>query len=172
MSVLASRLGHHAHRHIDWQAGAWAGVIAGVAYILLEMTIVRLFDGQVPWEPRRMIAAIAVGEEVLPAPVPFSIAMLTLTALIHFMLSVIYGLIGAAILNRLHYRGATIAGAAFGFAIYTVNFYVIAPVIFPWFVGARGWISLFDHVAFGAVIGAAYIWLKNRREYARGRLFA
>ena len=26
-------------------------------------------------------------------------------------------------------------------------------MIFPWFVGARSWISLFNHVVFGAVIG-------------------
>jgi hypothetical protein len=171
MATLTSDTSQRVHPPIDWHAAAWAGVIAGVMFMFMEMALVRLLHGAIPWEPRRMIAAIVLGEYVLPPPVPFSYAMMTLTMLIHFMLSVVYGLIGAAIVNRFGYKAAMLGGAVFGFAIYAVNFYVVAPAIFPWFMGARNWISLCDHIVFGAVIGAGYLWLRNRRKYARAGLF-
>jgi hypothetical protein len=46
-------------------------------------------------------------------------------------------------------------------AVYGVNFYLIAPAAFPWFVEARNWISFVTHAMFGAVAAAAYVWLRK-----------
>ena len=90
--------------------------------------------------------------------------------IVHFVLAIIYGSIGAAVLggllaNRLGYGAAIALGAAAGLAIYLINFYPIAAGMFPWFAMARGWISAFAHVVFGAVVGAAYVGIGKRAEH-------
>lgn len=51
---------------IRWSAAVWAGVIAGAVFLVLEMVMVPMFLDGSPWGPPRMIAAMAMGEEVLP----------------------------------------------------------------------------------------------------------
>ena len=55
-------------------------------------------------------------------------------------------------------------GAVFGWAIYIVNFLMVAPLIFPWFGMARGGISMFAHVLFGAVLTGSYTLLRGRHR--------
>jgi uncharacterized membrane protein YagU involved in acid resistance len=66
---------------------------------------------------------------------------------VHFALSIVYGLIFAWIASYLPMsRGvAILAGAAFGLALYLINFYPIAAAFFPWFAMARNWISIVSH---------------------------
>lgn len=45
--------------------------------------------------------------------------------------------------------------------MYLVNFYLVAPVLFPWFVEARNWISVVAHVLFGAVLAGTYVALRR-----------
>jgi uncharacterized membrane protein YagU involved in acid resistance len=154
----------------DWKAGAWAGVIAGVVFVMLEMGMVWLAMGESPWAPPHMIAAMALGKDVLPPPgtwAPFDMKILIAAMLIHFPLSIAYGLIGAWLVHRFDWLGALVIGAAFGLAIYLVNFYLIAPVAFPWFEMARNWISVFAHAMFGAILGVSYIGLRKPKG-ARG----
>lgn len=158
-------------RQIDWKAGVWSGVVAGLVFLMLEMGLVWLFQGESPWGPPRMIAAMALGKDVLPQPgtwATFDLAALLVALVIHFALAIVYGLIGAAVLggmfaNRLGYGAAIAIGAAAGLAVYLINFYPIAAAMFPWFAMARGWIGLFSHIMFGAVAGAVYV---KRRNYA------
>ncbi len=151
--------------HIDWKAGVYAGLIAGVVFLMLEMIMVWLFMGESPWAPPRMIAAMALGKDVLPMPdkpATFDFGIVMTAMIIHFVLAVIYGLICAAIVaNRMGYGGAIGLGALCGLAIYLINFYPIAAALFPWFAMARNWISIFAHIMFGAVAGAAYVGLRN-----------
>lgn len=159
------------HSVTDWRAGVWAGVIAGLVFLVLEMGMVWLFMGESPWAPPRMIAAIALGKEVLPMPpdnpATFSLGIVVTAMVIHFVLSVIYGLIGAWLAHRFDWLGGLLAGAAFGLAIYIVNFYMIAPLAFPWFEMARNWISIFAHVMFGTILGVSYVALRKPKA-ARG----
>src|SRR5918999_5932668 len=116
------------HSFTDWRAGIWAGVIAGIVFLVLEMGMVWLFMGESPWAPPRMIAAIALGKNVLPMPeqpATFSMGILVTAMVIHFVLSIIYGLVGAWLVHRFDWPGALIIGAVFGLAIYIVNFYMI-----------------------------------------------
>lgn len=164
MAVTAQNTGQHAGAYVDWKAGVWAGLIAGIVFLILEMFMVWAFMGESPWAPPRMIAAIVFGEGVLPKPdVPatFSFGIVMTAMVIHFGLSAVYGLIGGALVHRFGFGGAAALGAAFGLALYLINFYPIAGALFPWFAMARNWISVFAHIVFGAVLGLAYVGLRK-----------
>jgi len=144
-----------AHTKTFWNDGVWAGLIAGVVFMMTEMLLVWLVQGDSPWGPPRMIAAMILGEEVLP-PATFSLGTILVAMMVHFALSIIYGLIGAWIVHRFDMVGALMIGAVYGFAIYIVNFHVIVPALFSWFVTARGGVSLVSHILFGMALGGAY----------------
>lgn len=145
---------------IDWQAAVWAALISGAVFLMLEMLMVRIFLGMSPWGPPHMIAAMVMGPDVLPqsgswAPFDFGVAMVAM--LVHFPLSFIYGVIGGWIVHRMAMTATLLVGAAFGLAIYLVNFLVVAPIAFPWFEMARNWVTIFAHIVFGVVLTGVYI---------------
>lgn len=165
MAENVLRVAHESRRHIDWKAGVCAGLTAGVAFMMLEMLLVWLIQGESPWAPPRMIAAMVFGERVLPMPdnpPTFDMGIMTTAMVIHFMLSIVYGLIGTAVVaDRMGYPGAIGLGATAGLAIYLINFYPVAGALFPWFAMAHNGISIFAHVMFGVVVGASYVRLRR-----------
>lgn len=161
MAVMTHERAHGPQR-IHWASGVGAGVIAGAVFLVLEMFMVWAFLGQSPWGPPRMIAAMVLGQDVLPPPAAFSLGIVLVAMAIHFTLSILLGLVGAALFSRFAFGGATVVGAIYGFAVYFINFYLIAPAVFPWFTNAQNWVSFIAHVIFGAVMGAAYAWLRAR----------
>lgn len=147
----------------DWGAAVGAGVIAGIAFMILEMLMVWAFLGQSPWAPPRMIAAMALGREVLPPPASFDWGVFTAAMLIHFALSIIYGLISGWIVHRAGNGNAILICGFLGLAIYFINFFLIAPAAFPWFVEAQSWVSFVAHLVFGLVLGASYAGLRKHK---------
>lgn len=155
------------HGSTDWRAGILAGLTAGVVFLMLEMVMVWVVLGQSPFTPPHMIAAMALGKDVLPAPgswAPFDAAIVVTALVIHFALSVALGLAGAWLLHRFDWKGGIGFGALFGLVIYLVNFHLVAPIAFPWFTMAQNWVSVFAHLVFGAAVGAFYIALRRPRE--------
>lgn len=149
-----------------WRAGLWAGLIAGLAFMMLEMGLVWLVQGESPWAPPHMIAAMALGDDVLPPPgtwAPFDGTIMITAMIIHMALSAAFGVLGAHLLRGAGMARGVVLGAVFGIAIYVLTFYIIAPFAFPWFVMARNWISAFSHLMFGIVFGMAYVALRNNR---------
>lgn len=142
---------------INWKAAIWAGIIAGVVFMMLEMVLVGTVGGQSPWGPPRMIAAMALGKDVLPPPATFELGVMMVAMIIHIMMSIVLGFVlGWAISRwRMSLIIAIIVGVAFGLLVYFVNFYLMT-AIFPWFAMARGAISIFAHAMFGLVLGWAY----------------
>ncbi len=134
-----------------------AGLLAGIVFMMLEMALVALIMGQSPWAPPRMIAAIGLGDGVLPPPATFDLTMFLVAMAIHLILAVILALIFAAIVAKTRWSaGSTaLAGLVFGLVVYVVNFYVMTSV-FPWFAMARNGVSIFSHAVFGLVLGYAY----------------
>lgn len=157
------------HRKLDWRAGAWAGVIAGVAFLALEMLLVPLLMGQSPWGPPRMIAAIIMGRDVLPPPATFDGGVLVAAMAVHFALSIVLGLILGkliALFNLDSSWGLTfVVGAVFGLVVYVVNFYGMT-AFFPWFAEARNWLSLTLHAVFGVIAAESYFGLEKRAAAA------
>ena len=144
-------------RPIDWPAAIWAGIAAGIIFMMLEMLLVQFLQPMSMWAPPRMIAAIGMGRDALPPPDTFDGVILMVAMMIHFPLSVVYALVLGWIVGRwnLGLASAVIVGAVFGLVIYVVNFYGFT-VLFPWFADARGWIGILAHAMFGTVLGAVY----------------
>jgi hypothetical protein len=140
----------------------WAGVIAGAVFLILEMLLVWMVQGMSPWAPPRMMAAMVLGPGVLPPPADFSLMAVMTAMMVHFPLSIVYGLVLGWAIHRLEMGMALLVGAAFGLiAVYAVNFYLIAPMAFPWFVEARNWISVLAHLVFGVVLAGAYVAMRR-----------
>ncbi|MDP8917084.1 MAG: hypothetical protein M3M95_07780 [Pseudomonadota bacterium] len=138
----------------SWKAGILAGLIAGAVFMMMEMALVGATGGS-PWAPPRMIAAMALGKEVLPPPATFDAAVMTTAMAIHMMLSVVLGVVFAFVAARLSLTMAIVVGALFGLLIYLVNFYGFTAA-FPWFAMARNAISIGSHLVFGAVLAFSY----------------
>lgn len=136
------------------KAGALAGLIAAVVFMMMEMGLVAL-AGDSPWGPPRMIAAIAMGEGVLPPPATFDLTVLMAAMAIHLLLSVVIGVAFAFAVSSLGLVMTLLAGAVLGLGLYVVNFYGFTE-IFPWFAMARNAISIVSHIAFGVVLGLSY----------------
>jgi hypothetical protein len=150
-------------RKINPRAAFGAAIGAGLVFILLEMAMVRLFQDESPWAPPRMIAAIGMGEGVLPPPATFDAGIVAVAMVIHFALSVVIAFILASGIARFA-LGATASvagGALFGLLVYLVDFHGFTAV-FPWFAMARGPISIFAHIVFGMVLGGTYWFLDSR----------
>jgi len=152
---------------IDWKAAIWAGVIAGIVFIMLEMALVKFVQGMSPWGPQRMMAAMVMGEGVLPPPETFDLMIVMVAMMVHLVLSILLGVILGFVISRLalNLAASIAAGTLFGLAVYFVNFYGFT-ALFPWFAMARGPIGIFAHAMFGLVLGWAYhaIALRDARN--------
>lgn len=145
---------------LDVKAAAIAGLIAGLVFMMMEMALVAATTGS-PWGPPRMIAAIGLGEGVLPPPATFDLTVMMVAMAIHFGLSIVLGLIWAVLAGRLSGMVALLVGVGFGLVVYVVAFYGMTAV-FPWFAMARGWIGIVSHAVFGLVLAWAYLKFRSR----------
>lgn len=148
-----------------WKAAVWSGLIAGVVFLVLEMLLVSLIAGDSPWAPMRMMAAILLGQGVLPPPATFDVGIVAAAMVVHFALAIGYGLILSLLVFRLETGPALLIGALFGLGLYVVNFYGFTAV-FPWFAMARNGMSILAHAVFGLTAAWAYKALAKRE--ARG----
>ena len=153
---------------LDIKAAIWAGIIAGVVFMMLEMVLVATVGGGSPWGPPRMIAAIGMGKDVLPPPATFDLGVMIVAMAIHFVLAILLGMILGLIVSRwkLGLMASIGVGAIFGLAVYLVNFYGFT-ALFPWFAMARTPITLLTHVMFGTVLGWSYHALAVRHFASR-----
>lgn len=137
----------------DWAAAGWAGVVAGLTMILLETLLSALFNG--PDDPVRSIAAIALGDSVLPPLSPLTAIVFLAAMGVHLPLSLIYARALAVLSHGLRPAPAAAVGASFGAVLYALNYYALSTA-FPWFAQARGWIALTAHLAFGVTAAVSY----------------
>lgn len=101
----------------------------------------------------RLAAAIVMGPAVLAPPTGATVMLVA--TVVHFALSIAYGLALAFLTVRLHGRASLAVGASFGVALFAVNMYGFT-ALFPWFDAARDPITLAAHVVFGLSAAAAY----------------
>lgn len=140
---------------LDLKAAALAGLVAGVVFMMMEMALVAATTGS-PWGPPRMIAAIVMGEGVLPPPATFDLTVMMAAMVVHLGLSIALGVTWALLAGRFAGGMALVLGAVFGLIAYVFFFYGWTTV-FPWFAMARGWIGIVSHVVFGVVLAGAYL---------------
>jgi hypothetical protein len=151
---------------LDWAASGWAGLAAGVAFVLLETFMGALFVGGDKTDAVRRIASVALGGSVMPPGVHLTAIVFLAAAAVHIPLSLIYARVLAAMIDGMKPGPAIGAGALFGAALYVVNYYVFSG-LFPWFVSARGPEALIAHLAFGMLVAGIYTRLARRPGEAR-----
>lgn len=157
---------HMTHQWPDWRAAVMSGLGAGVVFLVLETVLATAIMGASPWTLPRMMAAIILGPEVLTPPVTFEPGIFSAAMGVHFVLAIILGGILAAIITAFKLdasHGMVLAtGVVFGFLVYLINFYGMT-AFFSWFVEARGAITLFSHLVFGATAAEMYKKLERTK---------
>jgi hypothetical protein len=143
---------------IHWRSAALAGIAAGVVATLVQIGLWWAASEPLPamlFRDARLTAAIVIGRQVLPPPATFEWSIMLVATLVHFSLSIAYGLMLSVIISRLSTSLSLLAGAAFGLFLYAINMYGFT-FLYPWFAAARDWITATTHVVFGLVIVAFY----------------
>lgn len=145
-----------------------AGLIAGIAFLAVEMVSMTLAAETDAWLPVRLIASLLIGKDVMlsallyglitpETPAIFTIGVLVMALLLHLTMSVVLSTIIGALCRVKNIGLAISIGAGCGLAIYLINFYGIS-AIYPWFEKGRGVISLFSHIVYGTT--SAYVFVK------------
>jgi uncharacterized membrane protein YagU involved in acid resistance len=140
---------------------------------MFEMIVSALMMGMDAfWMPIRMIGAIVLGQAALDPS--YSLVTAGLVGIVvHMMLSIIYGLIFGAIVSfipRLASSTAILLSAAsvFGLLLWLVNFYVIAPIAFPWFTQSSPVVQFFAHTFFyGTALGIYLNYQASKQRRAQ-----
>ncbi len=146
---------------VDIKAALLAGLIAGVVDLAL-LAAIAWAQGENVWVNMRMTAAILMGSGVLPPPATFDPLLFGVSTIVHFGLSLIYGLIVAWFVRKSNVAIGLIIGVAVGFGIYLINYYVFAPLLFPWLTVTRsGMVPTLIHPVFGMIAAAAYLKLRQ-----------
>lgn len=141
-----------------WRSAALAGIAAGVVATLLQIALWWAASEPVSamlFRDARFAAAIVIGRQVLPPPATFDWSIMLVATLVHFSLSIAYGLTLSVFISRLSTPLSLLAGAVFGLFLYAINMYGFT-FVYPWFAAARDWITATTHVVFGLVIVATY----------------
>lgn len=153
-------------RAMDWAAAAVSGFAAGAVLMVLDLLWSAIFSPDGLWRTSHMIAPIFSGAtDSLPtADYHFSVGVVAIALLTHYVLGVVFGLVLAAILVQLRFDTeplkALLTGACLGLLLYVVNFQLLT-AFFPWLAGLRGMATLAAHLVFGGVAGALYWRLKR-----------
>lgn len=157
MAATQSKSQSHTHVGALVTTGAIAGVIAGVIFAMFEMVMAAIM-GDGFFMPLRMIGAIVLGEDALMSSYSL-LGAAGVGLVVHMMLSAVYGAVFGALVgfvpalaeNRLL---LVVAATLYGFALWIVNFYIVAPIAFEWFGMADSTVQFFAHtVFFGTALG-------------------
>jgi len=143
---------------VKWSAAAYAGIAAGIGATIIEIVLWSAFTDALPgvfFRDARFAAAIVMGPGVLSRAAGFDWWVLLVATLVHFALSVAYGLILSQLIWRLSMPASLLAGAAFGLFVFALNMYGFTTV-FPWFEATRDWIAVAAHLVFGIVAAGVY----------------
>ena len=152
--------------------GVIGGVIAGLAFLVFETFLIP-FRYLSPMVPVQMFASLVLGPGVLPPGFPTVLTTLV-GILVVVGLSAIYGVILAVIATAVPalrtFPGIMIGtGIIYGLLLWFINFVIVAPALFPWFVTADPFsypfsfayvrefaqpvFQLVSHTVFGLVLG-------------------
>jgi hypothetical protein len=158
----AARIGARLEASAWVLRGAVMGIAAGGVFLLFEIVAAGIMSHS-SFVPLRMIAAVALGEGALPGQPTIGLAVVVPAALaVHYALSALYGAAFGAIIGMggLHNNRLVLVGAAavFGFLLWLVNFYAIAPLAFPWFSMTNPLVQIAAHAFFGTALGLSLAW--------------
>lgn len=142
------------------QAGFFAGIVAGIVYLPGRMLFAVLLTPHDSLAPLSRIAALLLGPDVLP-PEPANFVVVSMALLLHFGLSILYAQLIGQLVDGCGAGQALWRGAAFGLALFVVNFLGLAPRLFPWFAEGAHAGTAVSHVVFGIVAAACFTLLRR-----------
>jgi hypothetical protein len=143
-------------------AGVLAGLVAGTAYLVAQLTLAGLPHGIGP-APLQRIAAILMGPDVAPPPAEWEVTVIGMALLIHFGLAIVFGRFVSQLVWKRSLAAAIAIGCAVGVALFLVDFELLAPSAFPWFDASPRAVTLIDHLLFGGIAAATCVVLRDRR---------
>jgi hypothetical protein len=141
-------------RMADWRAAVIAGLIAGLAFLLVNMALASslLGNGDLPFQ---LAASLVLGPAVLPPAVGLGSGVFLVGLGVHLALAVGFTCLIAFCLHRWGIWTGIFGGALFGLALYSINYYFVADFV-PGFAALRGWLMAASHSFFGACAGGVY----------------
>ena len=139
---------------VDWSAAVWAGIIAGMVTLLLNVFVMPMYIGGNGWLVIRYFASIALGEGVLPPPSSPHAGALVTAIVMQLVLSVAFTLVLAFIIHRGGLVAGVLGGAAFGLGVYCINFFLMTRFFDHFNIGNS--FLVFSHLIFGALAGGLY----------------
>jgi hypothetical protein len=146
---------------VDWPAVFWAAIIAGAAFLILNLVVVPAVMGGSFWITVRLVASLGLGQEVLAPPATANAAALTVAVLVHFALALAMSAVIAFVIHRGGLIGGVLGGAVLGAAFYFINYYTFS-YFAPQFFVMRHWSVIASHVLFGALAGGTYEFLEDQ----------
>jgi hypothetical protein len=147
-------------------AGVVAAILSTAVQVALWIALTDAFPA-ILFRDARMAAAIVAGRGALDAQSGLGTTMLIGT-LVHFALSIAYGLAVALWVGRKRMAVAATIGAGFGVLLYVVNLHAFT-ALFPWFTVARDAITFAAHIAFGLSAALTYSGLVGATRLPRSR---
>ncbi len=108
---------------LDYVHGAIAGLIGGITMAMVTMMLTGMM-GMGIWAMPKMIGGLALGPQ---AVMTGGVAVIVAGLMIHMMLSVMFGLVYAMIVNVVT-RELWLTGLTLGIALWLVNFYAVGAV--------------------------------------------
>src|SRR5437868_10546381 len=99
---------------VNFNAAVCAGIVAGILATAVQIALWSVFTDALPtilFRDARFAAAIVMGRRVLPPPASFDPTVMLVATLVHFALSIAYGLALSALIRRLRTLPSIFAGA-------------------------------------------------------------
>lgn len=121
---------------VDWRAAITSGFIAGTVFLLAEMAGRALVVGGSVWITIRYIAAIVLGEDILPPPPTFDLGALIVALLVHFALALIFTFIVVAVVHEMAMPSWAIVSLLFILTILGIGFYAYSVYLPDGFIPA------------------------------------
>lgn len=148
-----------APRNADWRSAVFAGVIAGLVFLLVNMALTGQLLGNAQL-PLQLSAALVLGTGVMPPAIGLGSSVLLTGLGVHLVLAVVFTCVIAFCLHRWGIWVGILGGALFGLALYAINYYFVADFI-DGFAVLRSWLMAASHMLFGAVAGGVYEFLED-----------
>ncbi len=161
LATLSERSG--VLQNTDWAASVTAGIAAGIAYVAV-VSLFGLGATDSAWGPAHRIAAIVLGPSVLATAPGFPPQVVVVATALHLVLSALYGVLVGWLVHSMHTAAALAVGLAFGLVMFGINFYVVAPTLFPWFVEVRTLSTALANALFGVLVAGTYVTLRRPRS--------
>jgi hypothetical protein len=139
--------------------GALGGLLAGLAFAAVAAWNITASNGSVR-QLFLVISTIVLGDDaVLTGEADYAIGLL-----VHFAISIFYGMAFGLISSRLRTNGTVaLVGALYGVAIYLLDFRVFAPLWFQIFEGVDQSFELLIHILYGLIVALAFYSSDARR---------